>query len=121
MQRSECNNHRAVNQANASRHKLEATSIGGCVCTRHRCFVPHSMVYFQKGERQMNMDYVLCNALGYNTEGLETALTFYDMNCQYNKYLLHGVKESPYLAIPFGMEIIPGIGLWHVHGHASHG
>ncbi|KAG1901134.1 uncharacterized protein F5891DRAFT_979687 [Suillus fuscotomentosus] len=102
MQRSECNNHRAVNQANASRHKLEATGIGG---------------YFQKGERQMNMDYALCNALGYNTEGLETALTFYDVNCQYNKYLLRRVEESPYLAIPFGMEIILGIGLWHVHGH----
>ncbi|KAG2049425.1 hypothetical protein BDR06DRAFT_975188 [Suillus hirtellus] len=63
------------------------------------------------------MDYMLCNALGYNTEGLETALTFYDVNYQYNKYLLHQVKESPYLAIPFGMEIILGIGLWYVHGH----
>ncbi|KAG1859863.1 hypothetical protein C8R48DRAFT_546190, partial [Suillus tomentosus] len=41
----------------------------------------------------------------------------YDVNCQYNKYLLRQVEESPYLAIPFGMEIIPGIGLWHVHGH----
>ncbi|KAG1841465.1 hypothetical protein C8R48DRAFT_751179 [Suillus tomentosus] len=117
MQRSECNNHWVVNQANASRHKLEATGIGRCACARHRCFVPHSMVDFQKGERQMNMDYALCNALGYNTEGLETALTFYDVNCQYNNYLLCWVEESPYLAIPFGMEIILGIGLWHVHGH----
>ncbi|KAG2109222.1 hypothetical protein DEU56DRAFT_750018 [Suillus clintonianus] len=50
-QRSDCNNHRAVNQANASRHKLEATGIGGCACARHGCFVPHSMVDFQKGER----------------------------------------------------------------------
>lgn len=49
--RSDCNNHRAVNQANASRHKLEATGIGGCACARHGCFVPHSMVDFQKGER----------------------------------------------------------------------
>ncbi|OJA16561.1 hypothetical protein AZE42_13831 [Rhizopogon vesiculosus] len=29
IQRSECNNHRVVNQANASRHNLEATGIGG--------------------------------------------------------------------------------------------
>jgi hypothetical protein len=50
-QRSECNNHRAVNLANASRHKLEATRIGGCACARHGCFVPNSMVDFQKGER----------------------------------------------------------------------
>ncbi|KAG1820930.1 uncharacterized protein BJ212DRAFT_1247948, partial [Suillus subaureus] len=40
-----------VNQANASHHKLEVTGIGGCACTRHGCFVPHSMVDFQKGER----------------------------------------------------------------------
>lgn len=50
-QRSECNNHRAVNQANASQHKLEATGIGACACARHGCFVPNSMVDFQKGER----------------------------------------------------------------------
>lgn len=51
VQRSECNNHRAVNQANATRHRLEATGIGGCACARHGCFVPHAMVDFQKGER----------------------------------------------------------------------
>ncbi|KAG1791164.1 uncharacterized protein HD556DRAFT_1433031 [Suillus plorans] len=51
IQMSECNNHRAVNQANMSRHKLEATGIGGCACARHGCFVPHSIVDFQKGER----------------------------------------------------------------------
>jgi hypothetical protein len=51
VHRSDCNNHRVVNQANASCHKLEATGIGGCACARHGCFVPHSMVDFQKGER----------------------------------------------------------------------
>jgi hypothetical protein len=49
--KSTCNNHRAVTQANASRHKLEATGIGGVACARHGCFVPHAMVDFQKGER----------------------------------------------------------------------
>jgi Kyakuja-Dileera-Zisupton transposase len=65
----------------------------------------------------MNMDYALCNALGHNTDGLSRALTFYDVNCQYNKYLRRRVDESLHLTIPPGMEIIPGIGLWHVHGH----
>ncbi|KAG0701033.1 hypothetical protein DFH29DRAFT_876211 [Suillus ampliporus] len=116
-QRSECNNHRAVNQANASWHKLEATGIGGCACARHGCFVPNSMVDFQKGERQMNMDYALCNALSHNTDGLHRALTFYDVNCQYNKHLRQRVDESLHLSIPPGMDIIPGIGLWHIHGH----
>ncbi|KAG1734430.1 uncharacterized protein EDB91DRAFT_1238429 [Suillus paluster] len=43
---------RAVNQANAAQHKLESTGIGGVACGQHGCFVPHSMVDFQKGERQ---------------------------------------------------------------------
>ncbi|KAG2112253.1 uncharacterized protein F5147DRAFT_744554 [Suillus discolor] len=52
VEKSSCNNHQAVNQANAARHKLESTGIGGVACVRHGCFVPHSMVDFQKGKRQ---------------------------------------------------------------------
>ncbi|KAG1908948.1 uncharacterized protein F5891DRAFT_1180522 [Suillus fuscotomentosus] len=117
IQRSECNNHRAVNQANASHHKLEATGIGGCACAWHGCFVPHAMVNFQKGERQMNMDYALCEALKMNADGIRRALTFYDVNCQYHKRLKDRIAESPILQIPKELDIIPGIGLWHVHGH----
>ncbi|KAG1720014.1 hypothetical protein EDB19DRAFT_1966658 [Suillus lakei] len=116
-QRSKCNNHHTVNQANASRHRLEATSIGSCACTRHGCFVLHAMVDFQKGERQMNMDYALCEALKHNAGGIWCALTFYDVNCQYHKYLKDRVADSPYLQIQEQLEIILGIGLWHVHGH----
>ncbi|KAG1722296.1 hypothetical protein EDB19DRAFT_1645857, partial [Suillus lakei] len=112
-----CNNHRAVNQANTSWQRLEATGIGGCACAWHGCFVPHSMVDFQKGERQMNMDYALSQALNYKTDGISRAITFYDINCQYNKYLKDRIASSMYLSIPIGMDIIPGIGLWHVHGH----
>ncbi|KAG2047574.1 hypothetical protein BDR06DRAFT_985116 [Suillus hirtellus] len=52
VEKSSCNNHRAVNQANDASHKLESTGIGGVACARHGCFVPHSMVDFQQGERQ---------------------------------------------------------------------
>ncbi|KAG1891763.1 uncharacterized protein F5891DRAFT_964141 [Suillus fuscotomentosus] len=94
VEKSSCNNHWAVNQANAARHKLESTGIGGVACARHSCFVPHSMVDFQKGERQatstiphsqvnhgqMNMDYALCEASQHNMEGITRAVTFYDIN-----------------------------------------
>ncbi|KAG1732333.1 hypothetical protein EDB19DRAFT_1896758 [Suillus lakei] len=77
VQRSDCNNHRAVNQANASQQRLEATGIGGCACAQHGCFVPHSMVctYCIRSYqwpilqllpgmiRQMNMDYALNSLL----------------------------------------------------------
>ncbi|KAG1793247.1 uncharacterized protein HD556DRAFT_1432294 [Suillus plorans] len=108
-QRSECNNHRAVNQANTSRHKLEATGIGGCACARHGCFVPNSM--------KMNMDYALCNSLAHNTNGIGRALTFYNVNCQYNRHLIAQVENSTNLSIPSRIVITLGIGLWHVHGH----
>ncbi|KAI6028907.1 hypothetical protein F5J12DRAFT_780418 [Pisolithus orientalis] len=32
IEKSNCNNHQAVNQANAQRNKLESTRIGGCAC-----------------------------------------------------------------------------------------
>ncbi|KIK78828.1 hypothetical protein PAXRUDRAFT_162956, partial [Paxillus rubicundulus Ve08.2h10] len=101
--RSSCNNHRAVNQANSSRVQLEATGIEATACAHHGCFVPHSVVDFQKGERQVNMDYSLVNALQYNMQGIHHVISFYDMNCAYMRKL----RQC----------IVPGIGIWHVLGH----
>ncbi|KAG1852098.1 hypothetical protein DFJ58DRAFT_716618 [Suillus subalutaceus] len=49
--------------------------------------------------------------------GIRHALTFYDVNCQYHKHLKDRIAESPILQIHQEPEIIPGIGLLHVHGH----
>jgi hypothetical protein len=65
----------------------------------------------------MNMDYALCNALSYRTDGLSRAMTFYDINCQYHKNLARWVQDSRHISLPWGLDIYPGIGLWHVHGH----
>jgi hypothetical protein len=65
----------------------------------------------------MNMDYALCEALKHNTGGIRRALTFYDINCQYHKHLRDRVSSSPFLELDQELEIVPGIGLWHVHGH----
>lgn len=65
----------------------------------------------------MNMDYALCEALKHNAGGIRRALTFYDVNCQYHKYLRDRVSSSPFLELDQELEIVPGIGLWHVHGH----
>ncbi|KAG1886446.1 hypothetical protein F4604DRAFT_1877786 [Suillus subluteus] len=71
VEKSSCNNHRAVNQANAAWHKLD----------------------------------------------ISRAVTFYDINCQYNKYFRTRVNASRFLEMTQDLTIIPGIGLWHVHGH----
>lgn len=116
-QKSTCNDHRAVNLANADRHNLEATGVGGAACPRHGCWIPHTCVDFQKGEHQMNMDYALCHALQYNMEGIRRAIVLYDVNCQYSKHFRRRIDESPYLSLDGLLEILFGIGLFHVHGH----
>ncbi|KIK71799.1 hypothetical protein PAXRUDRAFT_22816 [Paxillus rubicundulus Ve08.2h10] len=85
--RSDCNNHRAVNQANAHRHELEATRIGGCV----------------------NMDYALSHALRHNMAGIQRVLTFYDINCQYMKNFQWRISFNSYLSMQTGISHMPSI------------
>jgi hypothetical protein len=65
----------------------------------------------------MNMDYALCEASQHNMEGITRAVTFYDINCQYNKHFRVWVDRSWFLEMAPELNIIPGIGLWHIHGH----
>ncbi|KAI6009026.1 hypothetical protein EDC04DRAFT_2610752, partial [Pisolithus marmoratus] len=116
-EKSACNNHKAISQANASRGKLNSTGVGATACARHGCFYPHSIVDFQKGERQLNMDYSLAHALSYNMTGINNVLCFYDINCAYMKNLRKRVDSSDLLHIPPSMRITAGIGSWHIHGH----
>ncbi|KIK10821.1 hypothetical protein PISMIDRAFT_20066 [Pisolithus microcarpus 441] len=51
MEKSSCNNHKAISQASASRGKLNSMGVGATACAQHGCFYPHSVVDFQKGER----------------------------------------------------------------------
>ncbi|KIO11756.1 hypothetical protein M404DRAFT_126579, partial [Pisolithus tinctorius Marx 270] len=80
---------------NAAQGKLHVTGIGATACAWHGCFYLHCVVDFQKGERQLNMDYSLANVLGYNMEGIKQVL----------------------IDILLSLQIIPGISIWHVHGH----
>jgi hypothetical protein len=50
-EKSTCNQHRAVKEADLNHKSLESTGIGASACARHGCWVPHSVVDFQKGER----------------------------------------------------------------------
>ncbi|KAI6002551.1 hypothetical protein EDC04DRAFT_2611815 [Pisolithus marmoratus] len=117
MEKSACNNHKAISQANASCGKLNSMGVGATACAQHGCFYPHSIVDFQKGERQLNMDYSLAHALSYNMTGINNVLCFYDINCAYMKNLRKRVDSSDLLHIPPSMRITAGIGSWHIHSH----
>ncbi|KAI9431761.1 hypothetical protein H4582DRAFT_1822014 [Lactarius indigo] len=115
-QPSTCNTYRAIEQANSSRTHLDVTGIGATACC-HGFFVPTSVVDFQKGERQINMDYSICKALSYNMEDIPVALVMYDIMCQYRVHFQERVKCSPELSLPSSLTLRMGIGLFHIHGH----
>ncbi|KAH8978663.1 hypothetical protein EDB86DRAFT_2836597 [Lactarius hatsudake] len=108
VQPSTCNTYKAIEQANSSRAHLDVTGIGATACC-HGFFVPTSVVDFQKGERQINMDYSICKALSYNMEDMPVALSA----------LEERIKSSPELSLPSSesLELRMGIGLFHIHGH----
>ncbi|KAF8256471.1 hypothetical protein EI94DRAFT_1646193 [Lactarius quietus] len=115
-QPSTCNTYKAIEQANSNRAHLDVTGIGATACC-HGFFVPTSVVDFQKGERQINMDYSICKALSYNMEDIPVALVMYDIMCQYSVHFRKRVENSPELTLPSSLELWTGIGLFHIHGH----
>jgi hypothetical protein len=118
LQASTCNVHRAAEDKSVTHSGCDATGLGAGACHRHGCYIPTSVVDFQKGERQMNMDYSVCQSLKHmNLNGIMDVMLIYDIMCQYHRNLTRRVDQSPYLEIPDGLHISKAIGLFHIHGH----
>lgn len=100
-------------------HKgCDVTGIGNYSCLRHSCYCPGSVVDFQKGERQMNIDYGLVQAVkNTNTDLAPMVIYAYDINCQHYKNLQKRVTKGKYLSFQPGLNLIHAIGMFHVHGH----
>ncbi|KAJ7719074.1 hypothetical protein B0H14DRAFT_3629631, partial [Mycena olivaceomarginata] len=83
-QRSNCNNHHAVNETNAKRKDVDSTGIGACACARHGCFYPYSIVGFKVGEStQANMDYAISEVFRQLPSQIKEFLLIYDISCQW--------------------------------------
>ncbi|KAJ3007171.1 hypothetical protein NUW54_g3646 [Trametes sanguinea] len=80
---SQCNNHNAIKLANSkdSSH-LAATGVGTVDCARHGMKRPASVGDLQKGERYVNMDYLLHSSLSTTT--VPSSTISYDIACQYS-------------------------------------
>ncbi|KAF9218810.1 hypothetical protein BS17DRAFT_637605, partial [Gyrodon lividus] len=114
--KSTCHEHKAVNKVHATQKHLAATGIGAIACARHGCFLPDTVVDFQKGEQQVNMDYALCRALS-RLQGAALAVVLYNITCQFNVNFDAWVLRNKYLKFHDALQIIWGIGLFHIHGH----
>ncbi|KAI9446975.1 hypothetical protein BJY52DRAFT_1106631, partial [Lactarius psammicola] len=106
----------AIEQANSSRPHLDVTGIRATACY-HGFFVPTSVVDFQKGERQINMNYSICKALFYNMEDIPVALVMYDIMCQCRVNFKERVVKSSGPSLSSPMELHTGIELFHIHEH----
>ncbi|KDQ49013.1 hypothetical protein JAAARDRAFT_144073, partial [Jaapia argillacea MUCL 33604] len=118
-QKATCNNHKAQSQANTATKHLAVTGIVAAACARHGCFCPGSSANLQFGERQVNMDYILAQALKLTkVPGVCPTLVLYDIICQYGVYVEQRFSKLPqWLDIGGALDILKGIGLFHVHGH----
>ncbi|KAN0086260.1 hypothetical protein V8E55_007394 [Tylopilus felleus] len=116
-ERSTCQNHRAVNDANIAQSNLRATGIGATACARHSCFVPHSIVDFYRGEQQKNVDYSICQALTYHSAGLQKALVVYDVACQWYINFHRHLESYESLSLPSDLDIVPAVGKFHLSTH----
>ncbi|KIK31764.1 hypothetical protein CY34DRAFT_36943, partial [Suillus luteus UH-Slu-Lm8-n1] len=124
------------NAANTHRSNLRATGVGATACARHGCFVPHCIVDFQKGERQvffhllliechddemtsshMNIDYSICNAIKHAAKGIDDTLVIYDVGCQWSLHFSERVSNCPSLTLPENTQILAAVGKFHLSAH----
>ncbi|KAH6905173.1 hypothetical protein BKA70DRAFT_1431259 [Coprinopsis sp. MPI-PUGE-AT-0042] len=117
-QKPNCHDHRAIADRWKGMKGCDATGIGAIACMRHSCFAPCSVVDFQKGEQQKNIDYGFVKAIDHTHVPQGTRIIFcYDVNCQYCINFRKRAQASPALALAQHYPITFAIGLWHVHGH----
>ncbi|KAJ6556077.1 hypothetical protein B0H19DRAFT_947493 [Mycena capillaripes] len=86
-QRSNCNNHRAVNETNVKRKEVDSTGIGACACARHGCFYPHSF------------------------------LLIYDISCQWVIHWIQRFMDGKYLFYRDDLTLTPAVGKFHLGAH----
>ena len=68
-------------------------------------------------KRQKNVNYSICQAISYNSDGIQRALITYDVACQWHKHFLARVEKSPGLFLPDDLKVVPAIGKFHLNAH----
>ncbi|KAJ7130587.1 hypothetical protein C8R44DRAFT_732099 [Mycena epipterygia] len=93
--------------------------VGGCVCACHKVVRPNGLGDLQKGERYVNMDYILMVSLaGFDLMELTVS---YDIACQWQKNLCEHVKKLPEEMRPDFEKFLfqCGLPIWHALSHEA--
>ncbi|KAG1721861.1 uncharacterized protein EDB91DRAFT_1210239 [Suillus paluster] len=120
QERSTCVSHNVVNAADTkSSHGLAATGVGTIDCARHDMKLLNGIGDLQKGERYINMDYIVCFAL------LALAVSMinisYDIACQWHKKLWSRMETMPErLRLPSESSLIRFfVPKFHIQAHIN--
>ena len=68
--------------------------------------------------RQMNIDYAVCQSL-LSMAHNPRVISIYDVACQWSRNFKQRVKNSRYLDILAGLQIVPAVGKWHLGAHVA--
>jgi hypothetical protein len=74
---------------------------------------------FGSVRRQKNIDYSICQAISYNSDGIQRALITYDVACQWHKHFLARVDKYDGLSLPQDLEVVPAVGKFHLSAHKA--
>ncbi|KAF6743217.1 hypothetical protein DFP72DRAFT_1080520 [Ephemerocybe angulata] len=99
QERSTCVAHDAVDKPDKEARGLAASGVVAVVCTRHEFKIPNGVGDLQKGERYINVDYVLFSGLRIVTA--KDLVISYDIICQWCKNLMLRIPLLPSLIHPF--------------------
>ncbi|KAG1886583.1 hypothetical protein F4604DRAFT_1917395 [Suillus subluteus] len=112
QEKSACISHNAVNMADTKASKgLAATGVGSIVCARHDMRLANGVGDLQKGEKYINMDYIVFSAL--STLSTAPIVNFsYDIACHpiTRKQPFHIAAHIPTCQTNFSFNWTPGVG-----------
>ncbi|KAG0692573.1 hypothetical protein DFH29DRAFT_1008433 [Suillus ampliporus] len=95
QEKSSCASHNAVNLADSKNvHGLAATGIGAVVCARHNFKRPSAVGDLQKGEKYVNMDFLIFSMLTHSSD-LAVFNISYNIACQWSKHLWTRMSHYP--------------------------
>lgn len=70
--------------------------------------------------RQINVDYSVCSALNFNSNGLPERLVAYDVMCQYMVHFDDRLEDaSDYLSLEPGVKMLGAVGKFHLADHVD--
>ncbi|EIM79073.1 uncharacterized protein STEHIDRAFT_69945, partial [Stereum hirsutum FP-91666 SS1] len=118
-------NYNVLDRANAQTStRFASTGIGSAECGHHYFFLPNGVGDFQKGERYINIGYVLLRAIALTHPEWWRLVISYDIACQFSLNFFKRMKDFDitFRIDPDNCEIIFLVPKFHLpaHGESCH-